>query len=105
MLAGAFLAVAVYCGLDPFKSGAMVGFPGFETYGVDQPPWAELPTAQDAENLLQKAELRFLGQVQGPESVVFDQKGRGPYVGVADGRVLFWDGSSWTDFAYTSPNR
>ncbi|KAF3323503.1 strictosidine synthase 3-like protein [Carex littledalei] len=46
-----------------------------------------------------------MNQVQGPESVAFDPLGRGPYTGVADGRVLFWDGSAWKDFAYTSPNR
>ena len=100
-----FLALGLFCGLDPFKTGAMVRFPDFEVYPVEQPPWSEIPRHQDPENLLQKSEQRFLGQVQGPESVTFDSEGRGPYVGVADGRVLFWNGTSWTDFAYTSPNR
>lgn len=59
----------------------------------------------DAENRLQKAEIKFLHQIQGPESVVFDPHGRGPYTGIADGRVVFWNGESWIDFAYTSPNR
>uniref|UniRef100_A0A1D1YKW5 Adipocyte plasma membrane-associated protein n=2 Tax=Anthurium amnicola TaxID=1678845 RepID=A0A1D1YKW5_9ARAE len=105
VLGGAFLALAVYCAVDPFRQGSMAKFPGFEAYPVEQPPWSELPTARDPENLLQRAELRFVGQVQGPESVAFDPAGRGPYTGVADGRVLFWDGASWKDFAYTSPNR
>ncbi|XP_078435431.1 protein STRICTOSIDINE SYNTHASE-LIKE 3-like [Wolffia australiana] len=104
-LAGVFMAIGVYCGLDPLRTGAMVGFPGFDAFFVDQPPWSELPKDRDPQNLLQKAELRFFNQVQGPESVVFDPRGGGPYVGVADGRVLFWDGSAWSDFAYTSPNR
>ncbi|XP_072056307.1 protein STRICTOSIDINE SYNTHASE-LIKE 3-like [Arachis hypogaea] len=39
------------------------------------------------------------------ESIAFDPLGRGPYTGVADGRILFWNGHSWTHFAYTSPNR
>uniref|UniRef100_A0A803P4L1 PPM-type phosphatase domain-containing protein n=1 Tax=Cannabis sativa TaxID=3483 RepID=A0A803P4L1_CANSA len=41
----------------------------------------------------------------GPKSVTFYSLGHGPYTGVTDGRILFWNGHSWTDFAYTSPNR
>ncbi|KAJ4978985.1 hypothetical protein NE237_009765 [Protea cynaroides] len=37
--------------------------------------------------------------------MAFDPLGRGPYTGVADGRIIFWNGESWTHFAYTSPNR
>lgn len=59
----------------------------------------------DKHNLLQKSELVFVNQVQGPESIAFDPHGLGPYTGVADGRILFWNGLSWTDFAYTSSNR
>ncbi|KAJ4790806.1 Strictosidine synthase [Rhynchospora pubera] len=99
------VALAVYCGTDPFKHSSMVDFPGFEVFDVDLPHWSELPTAKDRENKLQKAEIKFMNQVQGPESVAFDPLGRGPYTGVADGRVLFWDGSAWKDFAWTSPNR
>jgi hypothetical protein len=99
------VALAVYCGTDPFKHSSMADFPGFEVFSVELPHWSELPTAKDRENKLQKAEIRFLNQVQGPESVAFDPLGRGPYTGIADGRVLFWDGSAWKDFAYTSPNR
>ncbi|GKB49691.1 six-bladed beta-propeller, TolB-like protein, partial [Tanacetum coccineum] len=45
--------------------------------------------------------------VIGPESVAFDLGGEGPYVTVADGRILKWHGSNigFLDFAYTSPNR
>lgn len=100
-----FLGLALYCAIDPFKKGPMVDFPGFETYLVDLPPWSALPPERDMESRLQKAEQRFLGQVQGPESVAFDLSGRGPYTGVADGRVVFWDGKGWSGFAYTSPNR
>ncbi|CAA6653772.1 unnamed protein product [Spirodela intermedia] len=88
-LAGVFLAVAVYCGLDPFKRGAMVGFPGFEVYPVDQP----------------RGGAAIPGPGAGPRERGLRSEGEGPYAGVADGRVLFWDGNSWTDFAYTSPNR
>ncbi|XP_004298328.1 PREDICTED: protein STRICTOSIDINE SYNTHASE-LIKE 10-like [Fragaria vesca subsp. vesca] len=43
----------------------------------------------------------------GPESVAFDCRGQGPYVGVSDGRILKWEEplKGWTEFSYTSPNR
>ncbi|KAL6192963.1 hypothetical protein ACLB2K_034048 [Fragaria x ananassa] len=31
----------------------------------------------------------------GPESVAFDCSGKGPYVGVSDGRILKWQGPLW----------
>lgn len=105
VLAGAFLLAALYCGTDPLGHSSMADFPGFEVYPVELPPWSELPTARDPEDRLQRAEVRFLGQIQGPESVAFDPLGRGPYTGVADGRVLVWNGHSWSDFAHTSPIR
>lgn len=99
------LLFALYCGLDPLKHCPIRDFPDFEVYKVDLPAWSEVPMDQDRENLLQKSKLMFVNQVQGPESIAFDPLGRGPYTGVADGRILFWNGMSWTDFAYTSPNR
>uniref|UniRef100_A0A1D1XFC9 Adipocyte plasma membrane-associated protein n=1 Tax=Anthurium amnicola TaxID=1678845 RepID=A0A1D1XFC9_9ARAE len=98
------LAMGIYCGTDPFKRGPMVEFPAFEAHRVDLPTWSELPAERDAESLLQRSELRFVGEVQGPESIAFDSRGR-PYTGVADGRVVLWDGRAWSGFAYTSPNR
>lgn len=100
-----FLVLALYCGLDPFNHSAISQFPDFEAHKVDFPPWSAIPSTKDPDNRLQKSEIRFLNQVQGPESIAFDPQGRGPYTGVADGRILFWNGDSWTDFAYTSPNR
>ncbi|KAI4334154.1 hypothetical protein L6164_018879 [Bauhinia variegata] len=99
------LLLAVYCGLDPLKHSPIAGFPDFVANSIDLPGWSQVPTEKDNDNLLQKSEIKFLNQVHGPESVAFDPLGRGPYTGVADGRVLFWNGQSWTDFAYTSPNR
>lgn len=69
------------------------------------PPWSEVPVEKDDQNLLQKSEIKFVNQIQGPESMAFDPQGRGPYTGIADGRVVFWNGESWSDFAYTSSNR
>ncbi|XP_014519739.1 protein STRICTOSIDINE SYNTHASE-LIKE 3 [Vigna radiata var. radiata] len=100
-----FLFVALYCGLDPFHHSPIAHFPEFQTKTVDLPPWSDIPTDQDKHNLLQKSEIKFLNQVQGPESIAFDPLGRGPYTGLADGRIVFWNSHSWLDFAYTSPNR
>ncbi|KAI3832513.1 hypothetical protein MKW98_002059 [Papaver atlanticum] len=100
-----FLLLAVYCAIDPFKHSSIAEFPNFVAHKVEMYPWSELPTERDSKNLLQKSEIKFLNQVQGPESIAFDPLGRGPYTGLADGRIVFWNGESWTDFAYTSPNR
>ncbi|KAB5561766.1 hypothetical protein DKX38_006723 [Salix brachista] len=105
ILAGLFLVLALYCGIDPWKQSAISGFPDFKSYKVEMPPWSLIPKEKDEENLLQRSEIKFLNQIQGPESMAFDPLGRGPYTGVADGRVLFYDGQKWTDFAYTSSNR
>ncbi|RYR27424.1 hypothetical protein HN51_061044 [Arachis hypogaea] len=45
--------------------------------------------------------------VHGPESIAFDCHGKGPYVGVSDGRILKWHQQhrSWTQFAVTSATR
>lgn len=99
------LVLAIYCRVDPFRISPMVDFPGFETYSVDLPAWSAYPTQSDENDLLQRSEVRFQNQVQGPESIAFDPSGRGPYTGVADGRILFWNGSEWSYFAHTSPNR
>lgn len=105
LFAGLFLLLALYCGLDPFKHSAISDFPDFVSHEIDLPSLSSVPKERDTQNLLQKSEIKFLNQVQGPESVAFDPQGRGPYAGVADGRVLFWNGQAWTDFAYTSPHR
>lgn len=43
----------------------------------------------------------------GPESIAFDCHGKGPYVGVSDGRILKWQGIhlGWKEFAIVSANR
>ncbi|KAK2975293.1 hypothetical protein RJ640_026801 [Escallonia rubra] len=105
ILAGLFFLLALYCGIDPFKHSAIYNFPDFEAVKVDMPPWSEVPVEKDTEDLLQKADIKFLNQVQGPESIAFDPQGRGPYSGIADGRVVVWNGEAWVDFAYTSSNR
>ncbi|GMJ09598.1 hypothetical protein like AT3G57030 [Hibiscus trionum] len=48
-----------------------------------------------------------LNEGSGPESIAFDCKNEGPYVGISDGRILKWQGLNlgWKQFAVTSPNR
>lgn len=68
--------------------------------GTDQFP-------RDLENKLQRSEVLLTPDFLGPESLAFDAHGRGPYTGVADGRIMRWDGAQhgWIEFANTSPNR
>lgn len=105
ILAVALLGFAIYAGTDPFHLSPIARFPNFKPYAVDSPPWSQLPLPKDDQNRLQKSEIKFLNEVQGPESIAFDPEGRGPYTGVADGRIMFWNGHQWLDFAFTSPNR
>ncbi|KAF7819103.1 protein STRICTOSIDINE SYNTHASE-LIKE 10 [Senna tora] len=63
------------------------------------------PSLPPSNHLLHTAHILHIPGAVGPESLVFDHKGDGPYTGVADGRILKWQGSGWTDFAFTSSNR
>ncbi|GAB2267147.1 Protein STRICTOSIDINE SYNTHASE-LIKE 10 [Dionaea muscipula] len=65
------------------------------------------PHLTGSQDLLHAAEIIELPGAFGPESLVFDPNGEGPYTGVADGRVLKWQQSSrsWVDFAFTSSQR
>jgi len=56
---------------------------------------------------LQADRLLHVTGAVGPESLVFDSHGEGPYTGVADGRILKYEGDErgWTEFAVTSSNR
>ena len=60
-----------------------------------------------SEHSLHAARLLHVTRAVGPESLVFDSHGEGPYTGVADGRILKWEGKKrgWTEFAVTSSNR
>ncbi|GMH18685.1 hypothetical protein Nepgr_020526 [Nepenthes gracilis] len=67
-------------------------------------PPPNLPAARDE---LHAAEIIQVGGAVGPESLVFDPNGEGPYTGVADGRILKWQEGTrtWIDFAFTSSQR
>lgn len=65
------------------------------------------PSIPGSEDLLHTAQIIHVTGAVGPESLVFDSNGKGPYTGVADGRILKWqgEGRGWTDFAFTTSNR
>ncbi|KEH23602.1 putative strictosidine synthase transcription factor WD40-like family [Medicago truncatula] len=71
-----------------------------------QNPFSPVPIPGSKNNLHAAKLLNVTGAV-GPESLVFDSNGDGPYTGVADGRILKWEGEErgWTQFAVTSSNR
>ncbi|ONL94808.1 Noc2p family [Zea mays] len=69
------VALAAFCGTDPLRTDSMVDFPGFESHLVDLPNPAEMPTHADEWERLCGADVRFCGEVQGPESITFDQQG------------------------------
>ncbi|KAK0575172.1 hypothetical protein LWI29_034992 [Acer saccharum] len=85
-------------------TGSIVGLVPFGTESLmDRVPPGIGPLA----DRLQNYEQVMLPGVIGPESIAFDCHGKGPYVGVSDGRILKWQGSppGWTQFAITSSNR
>eukprot|EP00252_Welwitschia_mirabilis_P006347 TRINITY_DN17201_c0_g1_i1.p1 TRINITY_DN17201_c0_g1~~TRINITY_DN17201_c0_g1_i1.p1 ORF type:complete len:388 (+),score=58.73 TRINITY_DN17201_c0_g1_i1:408-1571(+) len=99
--------VAIYIALDPFRLSPIAEFPNFKAHRIETMPLSMVPTPHDHENLLQKADINTLIGINGPESIAFDLQNRGPYTGVADGRIMRWDGPlvGWSYFAHTSPNR
>ncbi|CAN6580438.1 unnamed protein product [Malus baccata var. baccata] len=61
---------------------------------------------RDNESRLGLGKLEFEDQVFGPESLEFDALGRGPYTGLADGRIVRWMGKDlgWETFALVTTN-
>jgi hypothetical protein len=59
----------------------------------------------DPANKLVHAKLHSVTDVWGPESLAFNSNGAGPYTGVSDGRILFWNGARWETFGVTSSIR
>ncbi|KAJ7284217.1 hypothetical protein O6H91_08G070900 [Diphasiastrum complanatum] len=100
-------SLAVLLSTDPLRLSPIAQFPEFEAHYVELPLQSQLQGfPRDSDSKLQAAELKFVGEVHGPESIAFDALGRGPYTGLSDGRILRWDGATkgWTEFAFTSPN-
>lgn len=108
------VALVVVAGLayilkaDPWQVSIGRGIAEFTPHYIASPPagkYKDFP--RDTENKLRNSEIKWQGQLLGPESITFDSQGRGPYTGVSDGRILRYDGPElgWTTFAYTSRNR
>ena len=61
----------------------------------------------DHEQIKNYIHLELPAGVVGPESFGFDCHGKGPYIGVSDGRILKWEGLQlgWKEFAINSAKR
>lgn len=98
----------MYIAVDPLKLSPLAELPSFEAKAVvpPLPRPGTVPFPRDHHNKLQQvSHVRFLPNVMGPESLAFDSAGMGPYTGIADGRIMRWDGPSvgWTSFATLYP--
>jgi hypothetical protein len=106
--------VATLLVLDPFRLSILGNDPTFKAHRVKLPPQFAISSLlgdqqpRDAESKLSRARRWQLDAgLMGPESLAMDPHGNGPYVGVADGRIMRWDSQHkiWREFAHTSPNR
>lgn len=98
--------VALFLATDPLRISIVANNPGFQANFGRMSPLPPSAVARDLSNRLQRAEIISTSGFGGPESLAFDPNGNGPYTGVADGRIMLWNGAEigWTEFAYTSPN-
>ncbi|GKV29132.1 hypothetical protein SLEP1_g38094 [Rubroshorea leprosula] len=105
-----FLLFVLVLGLvvmDHFQMGP-VGGVGFRPVKHDIAPYKQVMESwpRDNRSRLVEGKLEFVDQVFGPESLEFDSLGRGPYAGLADGRVVRWMGEDvgWETFAIVTSN-
>ncbi|XP_050229655.1 protein STRICTOSIDINE SYNTHASE-LIKE 13 [Mercurialis annua] len=103
-----FLTLALgFVVMDPFKMGPL-GRHEFKPVKHEIAPYKEVMESwpKDKEGRLGNGKLEFVDEVFGPESLEFDGLGRGPYTGLADGRIVRWMGESvgWETFAIVSTN-
>ncbi|EAY89345.1 hypothetical protein OsI_10849 [Oryza sativa Indica Group] len=92
---------------DPFHLGPLAGV-DYRPVRHELAPYREVMARWPRDNgsRLRHGRLEFVGEVFGPESIEFDRHGRGPYAGLADGRVVRWMGedAGWETFAVMSPD-
>lgn len=92
---------------DPFELSP-VGGQKFRPVKNDIAPYREVMESWHGDNKsrLGLGNLEFVDEVFGPESLEFDILGRGPYGGLADGRIVRWmgDNAGWETFALVTPN-
>ncbi|KAF7150955.1 hypothetical protein RHSIM_Rhsim02G0081800 [Rhododendron simsii] len=93
--------------MDPFQMGP-VGGHDFRPVKHDIAPYKQVMETWPTDNRsrLGSGTLEFVDQVFGPESLEFDSSGRGPYAGLADGRVVRWmeEAGGWETFALVTRN-
>ncbi|KAJ4761343.1 Calcium-dependent phosphotriesterase superfamily protein [Rhynchospora pubera] len=93
--------------MDPFH-WSPVASRDYQPVKLDVAPYKQVMKSwrNDNQSRLRNARLQFAGEVFGPESIEFDREGRGPYTGLADGRVVRWMGETvgWETFAIVSTN-
>ena len=91
---------------DPFGLSPLAGV-DYRPVKHELAPYAEVMGSWPRDNAsrLRRGRLEFVGEVFGPESIEFDREGRGPYAGLADGRVVRWMGeeAGWETFAVMNP--
>lgn len=93
--------------MDPLQMGPLGGHE-FRPVKHDIAPYREVMQSWPRDNLsrLVTGKLEFVDEVFGPESLEFDGLGRGPYAGLADGRIVRWMGENvgWETFAIVTSN-
>jgi hypothetical protein len=102
------LALAIsFVIMDPFRMGPL-GDHDFKPFKHDLAPYKQVMGnwPRDNRSRLGSGNLEFVDEVFGPESLEFDSLGRGPYAGLADGRVVRWMGQDvgWETFALVTTN-
>ncbi|KAM6554624.1 hypothetical protein CsatB_015386 [Cannabis sativa] len=93
--------------MDPFQMGPVGGLE-FRPVKHNIAPYKQVMKnwPRDNQSRLGLGKLEFEGEVFGPESLEFDHLGRGPYTGLADGRIVRWMGKDvgWETFALVTSN-
>lgn len=91
--------------MDPFNMGP-VGGHEFRPVRHNAAPYKQVMEnwPRDNRSRLRTGKLEFVDEVYGPESLEFDLEGRGPYAGLADGRIVRWMGRNvgWETFAHVT---
>ena len=91
---------------DPFHLGPLAEV-DYRPVKHELAPYREVMERWPRDNgsRLRLGRLEFVDEVFGPESNEFDRQGRGPYAGLADGRVVRWMGekTGWQTFAVMNP--
>ncbi|KAH6809216.1 Calcium-dependent phosphotriesterase superfamily protein [Perilla frutescens var. frutescens] len=101
-----FVLILSFIATDPFRLSPIAGR-DFKPVKTDIAPFKQVMQSWpwDDKSRLGQGNLLFKNEIFGPESLEFDASGRGPYAGLADGRIVRWrgEGEGWETFALVSP--